>query len=588
MSPASASERLGDVSVETFNAAAADFFDDDDSAIDNNVASTAVEAALLLPGHRLRIRVGDVAQSRKAWKKRRRNASPILIPCSVLGVDRTDMVRRNVITLLNMIGEEMVDMAPAADGSVPPLGATVGKIGRAYKRRLGDLRKHALDLGHDTVESLLSSLFDSDSDSNSSNSHGVRTFVEPRHGNLILCTSSTSYPTKHQARSLASLAGMVQVRCPEDDDRNNMMIHTGSSYVRIPLSVGPGKLPRYTSELLGSALRVEASSQTRYMMGDEFDAYVYDYDEKGDNGCPLLTLTPEDESRRILRGRGGGARRAALSTSTAEAFVRDWDDAFAETGNNNVGSSSDLRELSDLKIGDGPYNATIVAISSRSGALFVDVGVGRRRGKKYGGGDGGVIKVLGMLRFDDINSDEVDDSDENVDNTDTAKKIDDDDFDNEYANDVDVVPGDEIQVYIKAVSTQSGRFMVTLDPSVGDIKAKDRKRERLADKRKERLLSKQLTEEDHGDIQTLVGNVYDGIVKAKSKTGDWYYVQPLCIDGEIVEDGQSAMPVGIANFPSQEEGGEKDHSLYVVGDHVRVRLEGIDERRGQLSLTIME
>ena len=354
-------------------------------------------------------------------------------------------------------------------------------------------------------------MFDSDSDSNSSNSHGVRTFVEPRNGNLVLCTSSTSYPTKHQARSLASLAGMVQVRCPEDDDRNNMMIHTGSSYVRIPLSVGPGKLPRYTSELLGSALRVEASSQTRYMMGDEFDAYVYDYDEKGDNGCPLLTLTPEDESRRILRGRGGGARRAALSTSTAEAFVRDWDDAFAETGNNNVGSSSDLRELSDLKIGDGPYNATIVAISSRSGALFVDVGVGRRRGKKYGGGDGGVIKVLGMLRFDDINSDEVDDSDENVDNTDTAKKIDDDDFDNEYANDVDVVPGDEIQVYIKAVSTQSGRFMVTLDPSVGDIKAKDRKRERLADKRKERLLSKQLTEEDHGDIQTLVGNVYDGI-----------------------------------------------------------------------------
>jgi len=63
MSPASASERLGDVSVEMFNAAAANFFDDDDSAIDNNVASSAVEAALLLPGHRLRKRVGDVAQS---------------------------------------------------------------------------------------------------------------------------------------------------------------------------------------------------------------------------------------------------------------------------------------------------------------------------------------------------------------------------------------------------------------------------------------------------------------------------------------------------------------------------------------------
>lgn len=586
MIPASASERLGDVSVETFNAAAADFFDDNYSAIDNNVASSAEEAALLLPGHRLRIRIGDVAQSRKAWKKRRRNASPILIPCSVLGVDRTDMVRGNVITLLNMIGEEMV-VAPAADESAPPLGATVGKIGRAYKRRLyGDLRKHALDLGHDTIESLLSSLFDSDSNSNSSNIHGVRTFVEPRHGNLVLCTSSTSYPTKHQARCLASLAGMVQVRCPDDDNRHNMMIHTGSSYVRIPSSVGPGKLPRYTSELLGSALRVESSSQTRYMMGDEFDAYVYDYDEKGDNGCPLLKLTPEDESRRILRSRGGGARRT-ISSSTTEAFGRDWDDAFTDTIINKevVG----LRELSDLTIGDGPLTATIVAVSSRSGALFVDVGVGRRRGKKYGG----VIKVLGMLRFEDIDSDEADDSDEDVDNTDTAKKNDDDNFhddnfEDEYADDVDVVPGDEIQVYIKAVSLQSGRFMVTLDPSVGNMKAKDRKREMQAENRKERLLTKQLTEEDHRAIHTLVGNVYDGIVKAKSKTGDWYYVQPLCIDGEVVEDGQSAMPVGIANFPSQEEGGEKDHSLYVVGDHVRVRLEGIDERRGQLSLRLMD
>ena len=251
----------------------------------------------------------------------------------------------------------------------------------------------------------------------------------------------------------------------------------------------------------------------------------------------------------------------------------------------NDGSSSSLRELSDLKIGDGPLNATIVAISSRSGALFVDVSVGRRRGKKYGGSGGGVIKVLGMLRFEDINSDEVDNSDEDV-VVDTTEKNDDDDFDDEFADDVDVVPGDEIQVYIKAVSTQSGRFMVTLDPSVGNMKAKERKHQRQAEKRKERLLTK--TEVDHSDIQTLVGNVYNGIVKAKSKTGDWYYVQPLCIDGEIVEDGQSVIPVGIATFPAQEEGGEKDHSLYAVGDQVRVRLEGIDERRGQLSLSILD
>jgi hypothetical protein len=28
-----------------------------------------------------------------------------------------------------------------------------------------------------------------------------------------------------------------------------------------------------------------------YAMGNELDAYVYDYDTRGDNGCPLLVLT---------------------------------------------------------------------------------------------------------------------------------------------------------------------------------------------------------------------------------------------------------------------------------------------------------
>jgi hypothetical protein len=42
-------------------------------------------------------------------------------------------------------------------------------------------------------------------------------------------------------------------------------------------------------------------------MGNELDAYVYDYDTRGDDhGCPLLVLTPVDESRHVFRrGRGG-------------------------------------------------------------------------------------------------------------------------------------------------------------------------------------------------------------------------------------------------------------------------------------------
>jgi hypothetical protein len=41
-------------------------------------------------------------------------------------------------------------------------------------------------------------------------------------------------------------------------------------------------------------------------MGNELDAYVYDYDTRGDDGCPLLVLTPADKSCHVFRrGRGG-------------------------------------------------------------------------------------------------------------------------------------------------------------------------------------------------------------------------------------------------------------------------------------------
>ena len=47
----------------------------------------------------------------------------------------------NVVTLLHAIGEEMTAMVTAAVGR-PFLGASAGKIGRAYRRRLGARRRH--------------------------------------------------------------------------------------------------------------------------------------------------------------------------------------------------------------------------------------------------------------------------------------------------------------------------------------------------------------------------------------------------------------------------------------------------------------
>ena len=53
------------------------------------------------------------------------------------------------------------------------------------------------------------------------------------------------------------------------------------------------------------------------------------------------------------------------------------------------GSGAMLCNLGGLKVWDRPNDATILAVSARSGVAFVDAGVGRRRGRKNGGVGGG-------------------------------------------------------------------------------------------------------------------------------------------------------------------------------------------------------
>ena len=485
----------------------------DISSTSGSPTDEAEELALLLPGQTLRIQIGDVSQNRKAWKKRRRNSSPILIPCSILGMNREWMVRWNVMTLLHQVGEE----SPAADGAV---AITAGKLGRAYKKRLGgNLQSHADALGHASVESLLQALFDERIQAE----YGVSTFVEPNHGNLMLTTALT----RRQARNFSNSAGMVQFRTEVDETQK--MIHTGLASVRLSSSIG--RMPKFTQEVLGAALRVSPYDEAaeKYQQGDEFNAFVYSYEVAGDNESPLLVLTADDP-----RGRGTALGGTGTFGSSTRVFKR------RNTKGGNFQHDTYDRELSNLSAGEGPISGNVVAVSSHSNAVFVDCGVGRKRGKKYGGGK---TKVLGMLRFEDIEGE------------------------------IDFEAGDEIDVYIKAVSPQSGRFMVTQDSSIKNKKPKDLKMEKQADKRKDRLSSKFSV-----DISSVIGNEYEGVVKAKSKSGDWCYVEPI-----VGEEEGFDLPVGVANISD----GQSNDASYSPGEKVRVRVEGIDERRGQLSLTLL-
>jgi hypothetical protein len=58
-------------------------------------------------------------------------------------------------------------------------------------------------------------------------------------------------------------------------------------------------------------------------MGNKLDAYVYDYDTRGDDSCPLLVLTPVDELRHVF-GQGRGRGYAAAAATSNWDFGWDW------------------------------------------------------------------------------------------------------------------------------------------------------------------------------------------------------------------------------------------------------------------------
>lgn len=608
----------------------------DEEVSPSTEAPVVPETASILPGQVVSIRIGDMSNPRKAWKKRRRTGSPILVPCTILGLNKEMMVKFNLINLLHRFGKPQEH--DSRNGVVLSVGAAV----KLYKHRLGgDLLKHANALGYDTIVKMLKGIFDDSSFRDT----GVQVTRTGTKRELVLSSSLSL----RLARESAFKAEFIQF-C-SDDNKPDRMVHTGTTFQLEK----DGKYKTLTSpdviQPLSAAVRISQkdAESGRFQAGMECNAFFNSYDGKGDNGSPLVTCAidpPRGQIRDQMKRRAYVKRQVDAKTS-------------------EMGTAKPGLDLNEINIGDGPITATVVRVSSSVGAAFVDLGVTRNRGKKSGGG---TVKVLGMLRFDDIvenmadndNSDEEaalikasilegsdeeeeDDDDimtvedlfmneevEDVSNlysmdedgnvlttdpstgektvigsVDSDEDTDDDDeddnmfagmspeerlgaigdmlakeeapqdqFDNKERNDAKVdtelKEGDKVNVYVRSVFLQSGRFMVTLDASMKGRKMKDLKREKQADKRLTKLSKKLGGEEGMTNILSSIGLELEGVVKAKSKTGDWYYVQPD-VDG---------FPVGIAKS-------ESGISLE-PGQRAKVRVDGIDESRGQLALTVLE
>jgi hypothetical protein len=598
------------------------------------------EFAVLFPGSQIAIQVGNLDLARKAWKKRRRSGSPMLIPCSILHTDRKSMVINNLVFLLRKFGTPMAEqeMHERPDGfKSHHIAIALPDLSRWYKSHLrASLAQHATALGYKSASDLIQDV--------------ITPQLEEEYGIKLWTVGNQSWVvarvSKMRGQRLAAQMPLLQFIEGED----NVMMHTGKT--RVKIDSGPGS---FRLEPMSAALRVSQRviDSGSIATGSIHQGSFVGIDPMGDAGLPLLKASlnvPNDiKSRKISRSQSPSIEGKALE-----------------------------HNLNELLPGQGPFVGRVVHISGRSGAAFIDIGVGRTS-KRQSADNKGMTRVLGMLRFDDLvrdmsssaeafmndaddevnrveealNSMEyIEDDDRDIDvsgdeegdifsdftmdelfegegeeivedishlvtleggkytfrDPDSGESIDlgglyedgdqivvdddqEDDFfagltpserleklgdimDDDEQSDSDdqgtatLRIGDSIGVYIQAVSKQSGRFMVTTRSSGPNMK--ELKQEIKSNKNLERLLTR--FDGEMNNILTLVGEEGEGIVKAISKTGDWLYVQPQFRD----------LPVGVAQVTS-----DIPLTSLSEGDNVRIRLDGIDEFRGQLSMTVI-
>ena len=99
-----------------------------------------LDYAAISPGSEVRIQVGNVELARKAWKKRRRSGSPVLIPCSVLNIDRNSMIVNNILYLIQKFGTPMSE----SKLEIQPEGykgkdicLSMSELNQSYRKHLG-------------------------------------------------------------------------------------------------------------------------------------------------------------------------------------------------------------------------------------------------------------------------------------------------------------------------------------------------------------------------------------------------------------------------------------------------------------------
>jgi hypothetical protein len=310
--------------------------------------------AALPPGTVVQIQVGDVGLARKAWKKRRRSGSPLLVPCSVLNVDRASTVRWSLIYLLEKFGRS----AGNRGGTLLSLAS----LAQRYRSHLkSSLTKQAKALGSDDPKALVQALFNQ----RVQESYGIK-MTEDENGEIFL----QAPVSRMRAQKRAAQSPVLQVA---DDFQQETLKHTGVVRSRRAETPEEDASNIYQLQPLSAALRVNQKEDVdggQVQTGSMHTAVVFHYDAAGDAGAPLLTLSLNSAPRERLRF---GA------DSKYDSVIR-----------------SPKHMLKELKAGEGPLRGKVVRMIK--GGALVDCGIGRRVSSRS---ESDMVRVLGMLRFQD-------------------------------------------------------------------------------------------------------------------------------------------------------------------------------------------
>lgn len=275
----STAERVGFQSGSTIN---------DRSESDSLQSAPQNFLAAIEPGSTVRIQIGDISLARKAWKKRRRNKSPLLVPCSLLTKDLHASLQDNILYLVKKFGSPRLSvdellrrqrshlMSPISNETIEALSAS-SKVGWISSGALSDVPDE------DSLIQLLLFLFPP------GNAHGLDVSKRGESGQWSLQLRGVSYT---KARKQAAAAAVVQFRDGSSSACEGRLCWEHTGLVRTRSDDG-----KYTLQPLSAALRIpnHQNGELLSVMGTNNDgivsAFVWDYDVHGDAGSPMIVLS---------------------------------------------------------------------------------------------------------------------------------------------------------------------------------------------------------------------------------------------------------------------------------------------------------